>query len=85
MFGLIEKIFMRLLIKMVNASNNTKCVSLSNQKFMAKPTLINLYPNECNQEFHYHPFAVTLDRYVGSWILLMTYLIKYLFQTKQKI
>ena len=66
MFGLIEKIFMRLLIKMVNASNNTKCVSLSNQKFMAKPTLINLYPNECNQEFHYYPFAVTLDRYVGS-------------------
>ena len=31
-----------------------------------QPTLINLYPNEYRQEFHYHPFAVKLDRCVGS-------------------
>ena len=33
---------------------------------MIQPTLINLHPNECNQEFHYNPFAVELDRYVGT-------------------
>ena len=32
MFGLIKKLFMGLLIKIVNASNHTKCVLLSNQK-----------------------------------------------------
>ena len=31
-----------------------------------QPTLINLYPNEYRQEFHYYPFAVKLDRCVGS-------------------
>ena len=34
MFGLIKKIFMGLLISMVNAYNHVKCVSLSNQKCM---------------------------------------------------
>ena len=33
---------------------------------MIQPTLINLHPNEYNQEFHYYPFAVKLDRYVRS-------------------
>ena len=46
MFWLIEKIFMGLLISIVNASNYTKCISLSNQKYMIQPTLINLHPNE---------------------------------------
>ena len=32
MFRLIKKTFMRLLISLVNASNHTKCVSLSNEK-----------------------------------------------------
>ena len=32
MFGLIKKLFMGLLVKIVNASNHTKCVLLSNQK-----------------------------------------------------
>ena len=39
---------------------------LSNQKCMTQPTLINLYPNEHSQEFHYYPFAVKLDRCFGS-------------------
>ena len=30
------------------------------------PTLKNLHPNEYSQEFHYYPFAVKLDRCVGS-------------------
>ena len=33
---------------------------------MIQPTLINLRPNEYSQEFHYYPFAVKLDRCVGS-------------------
>ena len=52
MFGLIKKMFMRLLISIVNASNHTMCVLLNNQKYM--------------KEFHYYPFAVTLDRSVLS-------------------
>ena len=46
MFRLIKKMFMGLLISIVNASNNTKYLSLSNQKWMIQPTLINLRPNE---------------------------------------
>ena len=54
------------LTSLVNASNHTKCVSLSNQKFEIQPTLINLHPNEYSQELHYYPFAVKLDKCVGS-------------------
>ena len=43
-----------------------KCVSLSNQKCEIQPTFINLHPNEYSQNFHYYPFAVKLDRCVGS-------------------
>ena len=32
MFGLIKKIFVGLLIDIVNASNHKKCISLSNEK-----------------------------------------------------
>ena len=39
---------------------------VGNQKCMTQPTLINLHPNEYNQEFHYYPFAVKLDRCAGS-------------------
>ena len=59
---------MGLSINIVNA-NHTKCVSLSNQKCEIQPTFINLHPNEYSQEFHYYPFAVKLDRCVGSCIL----------------
>ena len=48
-FGLIKKIFIGLLTVLVNGSNHRKCVSLSNQKCMIQPTLINLHPNEYNQ------------------------------------
>ena len=33
---------------------------------MIQPTLINLHPNEYNQQLHYYPYAVKLDRCVGS-------------------
>ena len=42
------------------------CIKLSNQKCKIQPTLINLHLNEYSQEFHYCPFAVKLDRCVGS-------------------
>ena len=41
-------------------------VSLSNQKCMTQPTLINLHPDEYSQEFHYYPFLVKLDRCLGN-------------------
>ena len=76
---------MRLLISIVIVSNHTKCVSLSNQKCMIQPTLINLHPKEYKQEFHYYPFAFKLVDVLKVVILLITYLIKYVFQVKQKI
>ena len=57
---------MGLLTSIVNTSNHTKYMSLRNQKCMIQPTLINLHPNEYSQELYYYPFAVKLDRCVGS-------------------
>ena len=65
MLGLIKIIFIGLSTGLVNGSIHTQYVSLNNKKCM-KPTLINLHPNEYSQEFHYFPFAVKLDRCVGS-------------------
>ena len=81
MFGTIKRVFIRLLTGLVNGSNHTKCVSLSNQKCEIPPTFINLHPNKYSQEFHYYPFAIKLD-VLEVVILLITYLIKYVFQTK---
>ena len=66
MFGIIKKMFIVVLSNIVNESNHTKCMSLSNQKCMTLPTHTNLQPNEYSQEFNYYPFAVKLDRCVGS-------------------
>ena len=66
MFKKIKKIFDLFLSNIVNGSNHTKCVSLSNQKCMTQPTFINLHPNEYSQEIQYCPFPVKLDRCVGS-------------------
>ena len=66
MFELIKKIFIGLLTGIGSQSNHTKCASLSNKKCVIQPTLINLYPNEYSQEFHYYPFMVKLNRCAGS-------------------
>ena len=58
--------FIVLLSNIFNGSNHTKYVLLSNQKCMTQPTVINLRPNEYSQDFHYYPYAVKLDRCVGS-------------------
>ena len=55
-----------LLSSTVNASNHTRCVSLSNQKYIIQHTLFNLHPNEYSQEFHSYLFLVKLDRCPGS-------------------
>ena len=48
MFGLIKEMFIVLLTGLVNGSNHTKCISLSNQKCVIQPALINLLFNELN-------------------------------------
>ena len=55
--------FIVLLTSIVNARN---CISLSNQKCEIQHTFINLHANEYIQELHYYPFAVKLDKCVGS-------------------
>ena len=66
MFGFVKKMFFRLLISIVSASNRTKRVSLSYQKCMSQPSHIYLHPNEYSQELRYYPFAVNLDTCAGS-------------------
>ena len=66
MIRLIKKIFIGLLTGLVNASKDTKCVSLSNKEMRDSTYLINLHPNKHSQEFHFYPFTVKLDWCVGS-------------------
>ena len=60
MLRINKKMFIVVFSSIVNASNNTKCISLNNQKCEIQPTLTDLHPNEYSQEFHYYPFAVKL-------------------------
>ena len=48
MLGIIKKMFVVLLTSIVNASNHTKYVSLSNQKCKIQPSLVNLHPKVKN-------------------------------------
>ena len=64
MFVLIKKVFIVVLSAIVNASNNTKNVLISNQKCKIQPTFINLHPNEYSQELQYYPFSVKLCKCV---------------------
>ena len=63
---LIKRIFIGLLTGIFSTSVHTICVSLSDQKCEIQPNLINLHPNEYNQELHYYPFSVKLDKCAGS-------------------
>ena len=56
----------------------------SNPSSDSQLTLINLHPVEYSQELYYYAFEVKLD-VLEVVILLMTYLINYMFQIKQKI
>ena len=66
MFGINKKMLIVLLTSIVNASNFGKCISLNNRKCKIQPTVTNLHPVKYNQEFHYYPFVVKLDRCAGS-------------------
>ena len=59
--------FFVLLSGIVNASNHTRCVSLSNKKSDIQLPLINLHADEYRQEFNYYPHAVKLNRYAVSF------------------
>ena len=85
MFGLINKIFMGLLINIVSTSNHSKCVFLNNQKCEIQPTHINLNPNEYSQEFHFYSFLVKLDRCVRRCNTLNGLSNKVCIPRKQKI
>ena len=60
------KLFKELSTNIVNASNHTKYVSLSNQQWKTQPTLINLYPKKYSHGSCYYSFEVNLGRCVGS-------------------
>ena len=55
------------LTDIVSTFKYAKYVLLSNQKCMTKPTFINLYPNEYNQELHYYSFVFKLDGCIGTF------------------
>ena len=57
MFGLVKKMFMGFLTSIVNASDHTKCISLSNQKCMMQPALINLHHNE----YYYYIISLSIS------------------------
>ena len=60
--------FTVLLTSNVNASNQTKCLYVSNQKCKIQHTLINLHPNKYSQELHYYSFTFKLYKCVGNHI-----------------
>ena len=49
MFRLVKKMYVRLLKSIVSASNHAKRISLSSQKCITQPTLINLHSHEYSQ------------------------------------
>ena len=50
MFGIIKKMFIGFLTGLVDGSNHTKCVLLSNNLYCdIQPTLVNLHYNEYSQ------------------------------------
>ena len=51
---------------MANVSDHAKCISLSNQPCMTRPTLIDLNLDEYDQRLHYYPFMFNIDRCNGS-------------------
>ena len=75
--------FIGLLTGLGKGSNHAKCVFLTNQKCTTQPTIFNLHLSEYTQGLHYYPFVVNLDR--CNVILLMTCLIKCVFQIKQDL
>ena len=77
--------FISLLSNLVNTSNHTKRVPLSNQKCEIQPILFNLHLNEWIQSrvsLSHYPFSIKLDRCVGSCNTLDDFSNKICIQTK---
>ena len=68
MFNFITTLFIILLTSIGNASKHRKVIrqTLHAQQRTTQLTLINLHPNEYTQRLRYFPFAVNLDRCIGS-------------------
>ena len=64
------KKIIRLLTGLVNGSNHTKYVFLTNQKCTVQRTVIVLHSNKYTQGLHYYTFSVNLDICVGSCNIL---------------
>ena len=62
MIGFIERILIRLLTNIVNASNHTKCISLSNQKDMINLLLlIDILMNKLKDYVTIHLQLILID------------------------
>ena len=72
MFKLIKQVFITLLsfnrslASIFNTAGHTECTFSNNQQVMSQLTLINLHTNEYIEGFHNCPFAINLDRSMGS-------------------
>ena len=76
-----QKMFIELITGLSNGSNHTKCVPLNSQKCMIEPILIILYLiNFTTIHLQFNEIEV-----LELVTLLLTDLIKYVFQIKQKI
>ena len=85
MVGLIKKMLMKSLSSIVNASNHSKYVSLSNQKCVTQPTLITYILMNTVKYFTTIHLQLNYINMLEVVILLMTYAIKYVFQIKLNI
>ena len=63
LFTLIKQVFIALLV--FSGSLVTKCISLNNQPYLTRPTLIDLNTYENNERLRHCPFMVSLDRFSG--------------------
>ena len=84
-FGFIKKIFIALVASIVCSCSHTKLVFLSNQKCETHPTHINLILMNTIKNYNIIPLRLNWIDVLEVAILLMTYLIKYVLQTKQNI
>ena len=64
---LIKKLLIGLLTNIVNSANHAQYITLNNHQCMTQAILINIHPNEYIQGLRYYPFAVNLDKCVGSF------------------
>ena len=60
MFKLIKQVFIVLLS--FSGSLTTKCASLNNEQYIARPTLISLNPDNRDQRLHQYPVILILHR-----------------------